>query len=171
MIGCDIDNCLASMVILVDTREQPSERAAKRYKTFGRPYRRQKLDFGDYSAEFTLPDGSVERLNSAIERKMDLDELEGCLTHDRARFRREFERASEAGASVYLMVESATWEKLIHGRYKTKMDPKAFTASVLSWIARFNLIPIFCQEEISGRLISEILYRELRVRLERGDYG
>lgn len=171
MEGYEIDNCLNSMTILVDTREQVSERALKRYSSFSVPYRRQKLDFCDYSASFLLPDGTEQILNAAIERKMDLDELEGCLTHDRDRFRREFERAKEKNASVYLLVENASFEKIIAGHYRTKMNPNAFLGSLISWVARYDLKPIFCKFETSGRLIQEILYRELKVQLERGDYG
>ena len=171
MNGPDIENCLNSLVILVDSREQPSDRARKRYETFRRPWRRQKLDFGDYSAEMTLPNGTVVRIGAAVERKMNLEELSSCLTHDRDRFRREFERAQQAGAVMYLLVENATWENLINGKYKTKFNQKAFLASVTAWIARYNLRPIFCKAETSGRLISEILYREAKQRLEAGEYG
>ena len=171
MTGPEIENCLQSMVILVDTREQPSERAQKRYQAFERPYRRQKLDYGDYSAEFTLPDGRAETVNAAIERKMNLEELSSCLTTDRDRFRREFERARQASASVYLLVENATWENLVNGKYRTKFNKKAFLGSIMAWIARYDIKPIFCKAETSGRLIREILYREMKKRLEAGEYG
>lgn len=171
MEGFEIDDCLKSMIILIDTREQPSERADKRYKSFDCPYRRQKLDFGDYSAAFILPDGSERVLNVAIERKMNLEELSGCLTQQRVRFKAEFERAKEANASVYLLIEDATWENLINGRYKTKFHPKAFFGSITSWIARYDLKPIFCKNETSGKIIKEVLFRELKERLERGEYG
>ena len=171
MTGPDVENCLRSMVILVDTREQPSDRALKRYKSFQCPYRRQKLDFGDYSAEFTLPDGQIVKVNAAIERKMNLEELSGCLTKDRDRFRREFERSKESGASMYLLVENATWENLVNGKYKTKFNKNAFTGSITAWIARYDLKPIFCKAETSGRLIREILFREMKKDLEAGLYG
>lgn len=171
MTGPDIENCLRSMVILVDTREQPSDRALKRYKSFQCPYRRQKLDFGDYSAEFTLPDGQTVKVNAAIERKMNLEELSGCLTKDRDRFRREFERSQEAGASMYLLVENATWENLVNGKYRTKFNKNAFTGSITAWIARYDLKPIFCKAETSGLLIREILFREMKKDLEAGLYG
>lgn len=171
MTGPEIENSLQTMVILTDTREQPSDRAQKRFKSFECPYRRQKLDFGDYSAEFLLVDGRTVRVNAAIERKMSLEELSSCFTRDRDRFRREFERAQQAGASMYLLVENATWENLINGKYKTKFNKKAFLASLTAWIARYDLKPVFCKAETSGRLIKEILYREMKQRLEAGEYG
>lgn len=171
MTAPEIENCLASLVLLVDTREQPSERARKRYESFRCPWRRQKLDYGDYSAEITLPDGKKVTILAAVERKMNLEELSSCLTHDRGRFRREFERAQQAGAVMYLLVENATWENLINGKYRTKFNPKAFLGSVMAWIARYGLRPVFCKSETSGKLIREILYREAKQRLEAGEYG
>lgn len=170
MDGWKIEECLNSMVILIDTREQASDRAQKRYQTFNRPYRRQKLDYGDYSAAFTL-NGEEIQIRAAVERKMNLEELSNCLTRERDRFKREFDRARADGASVYLLVENASWEALMNGHYKTRFNKNAFTASVTAWVARYDLKPIFCKRESSGRLISEILYRELRERLERGEYG
>lgn len=172
-----IDDCLKSLVILVDTREQPSERAERRYKSFGSPYRRTTLDYGDYTYNCTLPDGSSLFDESApvhghviVERKMDLAELSGCLCQQRERFEREFQRAKDNGATIYLLIEDATWENLLNGRYKTKFHPNAFEASLLAFVARYDIKPIFCKKETSGKLIRDILYRELKERLERGIY-
>lgn len=172
------EKCLQSMIILCDTREQPSARATKRYNSFGCPYRRQTLNYGDYTYSFTLPDGRElipEGVTASgvavIERKMDLTELSGCFTHDRARFEAEFKRANENNATVYLLVEDASWENLMNGKYRTRFNAKSYLASILAWTVRFDLKPIFCKSETSGKLIKEILYRELKERLERGDYG
>jgi hypothetical protein len=102
---------------------------------------------------------------------MSLTELSGCFCQSRDRFKTEFERATAAGASIYLLVEDATWEKLLTGKYKTRFNPAAFTASLIAWSIRYNIKPIFCRKESSGRIIKEILYRELKERLERGEYG
>ena len=51
------------------------------------------------------------------------------------------------------------------------MDAKAYTASVIAFMVRYNLNIIFCKEETSGDLIKEILYRDLKERLERGEFG
>ena len=116
-------------------------------------------------------DGSEVQIKAAIERKMNLEELSSCFTQSRDRFKREFERARQDNASVYLLVENANWEKLLAGHYNTKFNVNAFKASIIAWIARYDLKPIFCRSEVSGQLIQEILYRELKERLERGDYG
>lgn len=174
----EIRKCLDSMEILVDTREQPSERAEKRYKTFSAPYHRQTLDFGDYTYNFILPNNKpLFEANTrvvghcVIERKADLVELSQCLCQSRDRFAREFERAKENGAKVYLLVEDATWENLLNGKYKTKFNPAAFSASLMAFMARYNINIIFCKSETSGKIINGILYRELKERLESGFYG
>jgi len=178
MDAFEIENCLKSMQILIDSNEQQTAQARRRYSNFSVPYLRQKLDYGDYTYNFMLPNGRPlydvnERIHGdiVIERKMSLTELSGNLCQEKARFKREFQRAADHGAKVYLLVEDASWEKLVHGRYNTKFHPNAYLASLLGIMAEYDISPIFCQQELSGKLINDILYRELKKRLERGDYG
>lgn len=173
----EIQAVLASMEILVDTREQPTERAKKRYERFGCPYRRTILSYGDYTYNATLPDGSqlydvTETICPVcvVERKMSLDELAACFCNGRQRFTNEFERAKDHGARVYLIIENATWENLFNGKYRTKMKAAAFVASVIAFVVRYNMNLFFCKEEMSGDLIKEVLYRDLKERLERGEF-
>lgn len=170
--------CLESMSVLIDTREQDTARARARYSSFGLPYERRVLDFGDYTFQFRLPNGKLfypdeDRITPiiAIERKMSLAELAQCYTHDRARFCAEFERAKAAGAKIYLLLENSNFENLCNGKYRSKFHPNAFLASLFAYLARYDCIPIMCKAETSGRLIKEILYRELKERLERGEFG
>ena len=157
------------MVCLVDTREQDTPRLRARLAQMNCKCRREKLDFGDYSAEFPLPDGTVLSLANkvAIERKMDLGELCQCFCQNRARFKREFERAHFTGAKVYLIVEDANWEQVYQGNYHSKMTPQALIASCCAWLARYNCQILFCSQKTSGKLIRDILYREGKERLEK----
>lgn len=173
-----IQNCLDSMSVLADTREQPSDRSEQRLASLGVPYKRQKLEYGDYTYNFTLPNGELlftdEKSvcgHAVIERKMNLEELSQCFCQSRDRFIREFERIKANDASVYLLIEDGNIEKLMHGRYKTKFNKDAYLASITAWMARYDCKVVFCPHEVSGRLIKEILYRELKERLERGFYG
>ena len=168
---------LQSMIILVDTREQDTERARRRYATFGVPYERATLCYGDYCYNAQLPDGKwlfdPEQLIEApivFERKMNLDELAQCFTKGRDRFEREFQRAKANNARVFLLIENATWENLINGKYRSRFNQVAFLASLSAWIIRYNLQLVFCKEETSGRLIKEFLYRDLKERIGRGEY-
>lgn len=155
------------MQLLVDTREQPTEQFTRRMETAALPYKRRKLNAGDYSCICPLPDGSELDLSGevVIERKMSIDELAMCFGTERKRFTAEFDRALEAGTKVYLLVEGATWEKILAHKYRSKLNEKALLASILAFGARYNAPVIFCQKETTGRLIREILVRELKERL------
>lgn len=159
---------LESLTLLVDTREQDTPALRKRLAAAGCPWERQKLEFGDYSARCTLPDGRVLDLSDkvCVERKMGFDELCACFCQGRGRFAREFERAKAAGAKIYLLVENASWENAFAGRYRSRMEARAFVASLTAWLARYNCQLLFCKAETSGRLLREVLYREMKERLE-----
>ena len=174
----DEKRMLDSMIILVDRREQPTERAEKRYQSFGVPYHKATLAYGDYAYNFMLPDGSWllnenETVNPSvmIERKMNLDELANCFTHSRDRFEREFRRAKDHNARIILLVEDASWENLMNGKYLCRFNQNAFFASLCSWLMRYDIQLIFCKKETTGRIIRELLYRDMRIRIERGEFN
>ena len=124
----EIRDALESLTVLIDTREQDTERARKRKEDFPR-WRREKLDAGDYGCEIEL-DGELCRVPVVVERKMSLDELCQCFTRERKRFEREFERAQQAGTRLHLLIENASWEKIHAGSYRSQMKPQALTASI-----------------------------------------
>lgn len=178
----EIDTALDGMVCLVDTREQDTPRLRARLEQIKRPIEREKLDFGDYSAKFPLPNGEWFSLKdkACVERKMDFSELCGCFLgpknkyenpelSPRARFKREFERCESVKGKIYLLIENATWESAYAGKYRSLMSPSALVASMLAWLARYNCQLIFCKAETSGQLIKDILYREGKERMERGE--
>lgn len=159
----DVKTALDSMVCLVDTREQDTPRFRARMRDIGIPYERKKLNFGDYSARCD----ALDLTNIVtIERKMSLDEICACYCKERGRFEREFERAKSANGKIYLLIENGTWEKVYAGSYRSKMSPQALLASILAWLARYDCQLLFCKPETSARLIHDILYRELKERLE-----
>ena len=174
MTPIEVERILDSMVILRDTREQDTARARRRYQAFGLPCRAAVLDYGDYTYNATISDKSIfdesERIHPlcAIERKMNLDELAGCFTRERKRFEAEMKRCRDNGGRMYLLVENATWELLLLGRYRSRFRPNAFVASLTAWMVRYDLQVVFCKEDTSPRIIREILYRDLKERLTDG---
>lgn len=164
----EVSEALDHLTLLVDTREQDTLSFRRRMKEVGIPWERRKLDFGDYSMKVKLEDGQELDFSPdiAIERKMSLDELCQCYGKERKRFQKEFSRAKEAGAKLYLLVENASWEKVFEGNYRSQMKPQALTASLTAWLARYNCQVIFCQAKTTPRLIREIVYREAKERLE-----
>jgi ERCC4-type nuclease len=168
----DIEKCIESIQILVDTREQDTERARKRLTMLPCPHARIALSFGDYSYSFRQPNGLETPMGGkfAIERKMSLDELAACFTHDRGRFEREFERATDHGARMVLIIENASYENLVNHKYRSRLNPNAFLASLIAWENRYGLHTVMCKEETTPRIIYEWCKRDLKERLERGDY-
>lgn len=163
-----VDKALKSMVVIVDTREKPTDRANRRLEMIGLPVERKALPFGDYSAYCTLPNGEVYSLEDkvTIERKQNLDEIAMCFTRERPRFAREFERAAAVNAKIYLLIENADFEKAYNGSYRSQVKPQSLTASMFAWLARYNCQMLMCKEDTSGKVIHDILYREMKERLE-----
>lgn len=167
----EVDHMLDSMTVLVDTREQDTPALRARLEGLKRPFRRCKLEYGDYSCEITKPDGTITSAANkiAIERKMNLDEVCMCFTSGRERFEREFKRAKQGGAKVYLLIENASIDKALAGTYCSRINPDALVASILAWCARYNLTPWFCQQKNTGKLIARILRYEVKAMLDRGE--
>jgi hypothetical protein len=72
---------------------------------------------------------------------------------------------------MFLVCENASYEGILRGRYKSQFNENAFIASLIAWSIRYDVNVVFCKEESSGRLIKEILYRDLKERIERGEFS
>ncbi len=173
MTPFDLKYALESMTLIVDTREQPTKRLEERMEACGLPYIRRKIDSGDYSCICTLPNGKELDFSDkvVIERKMDIGELCMCFGSQRERFEKEFQRAKERDTKIYLLVENGSWEKIYNWSYKnkSKLHPNALVASIDAFRARYNMQLDFCRPATTGRVIHDILYRELKEYLERGE--
>jgi hypothetical protein len=101
---------------------------------------------------------------------MNLDELAQCFTHSRERFEREFLRAIQHNCFIHLICEDGSYEKIEGHKYKSKFPPKAFLASITAWERRYNIHVHFCSSLESGHLIREFLYRDMKERIERGEF-
>lgn len=164
----EIEQILSTLVLLVDTREQPNKRAERRYAQTGLPIRRQKLDFGDYSCAATGLNGEEISLANrvVIERKMSTDELCMCFCRERERFKREMLRAKESGAAVYLLIENSSLDSMYAHKYRSAMHENALVGSLFDWMLKFGITPLFVSEERTGKVIANILLREMRWYLE-----
>ena len=165
MRQAEIESVLDTMQIVVDTREHRTAEAVKRWEAFGVPYRQDKLDFGDYGAEFYIPGFGKWTSPAVVERKMSLTEICGNFFQHRDRFVREFERAMAAGFKVYLLIEGESWEAAYAGRYRSKVLPQCLVASLTAWMARYNCVVLFCTARTAPKLIKEVLYREAKEKL------
>ena len=132
MTPFEVRDCLSSMTVIYDTREQETAALHRRLKSMQCPHKRQKLDSGDYSCECTLPNGTVYSLADkvVIERKMSADEICSNFTRGRERFVREFDRLKSTGGKPYLLIENTSWEDIFAGNYRSRLNPMALVASL-----------------------------------------
>ena len=63
-------------------------------------------------------------------------------------------------------MENGTWEHAYCGKYRSMYNPKALIASIDAYRARYGMQLDFCKAETTGKLIRDILYRELKEVLE-----
>lgn len=163
----EITQILKSMVIVVDDREKDTPLLHQRLTSFPCAFMRKRLDFGDYTAEVTLPNGEKFSLADkvTVERKFGLDEICGNFTMNRIRFAKEFDRAAAAGAKTYILIENGSWEKINRGAYRSKMTPASLLGSLTTWLARYNCQIIFCEPTSTSWLIHAFLLHEMREAL------
>jgi predicted amino acid-binding ACT domain protein len=69
--------------------------------------------------------------------------------------------------SIIVGVENADFEKAYNGSYRSQVKPQSLTASMFAWLARYNCQMLMCKEDTSGKVIHDILYREMKERLEQ----
>jgi DNA excision repair protein ERCC-4 len=126
--------------IIIDTREQTP------FLFAGYPVsiRRDGLEAGDYSVS-----GFERRI--ALERKS-LDDLLGCLTHDRERFERELARMR--GYDVAMVVVESPLIALRQHRYKSRMDPEAAEQSWKAMMQRFMVPFHFAADRADAELFT-----------------
>ena len=162
-----MDECLSKMTYVIDSREQPTEKLKTRM-AFLTPFVRETVNAGDYTAKTMLPSGEWFYVPAAVERKMNLGEIAGNFCGTRERFRAEFNRASEHGIRLYILIEDSSWEAAYNGHYRSKMSPQSMIASLLTWSARYGSPILMCRKpETAGMLIRDILHYEMREALQK----
>lgn len=148
-------------VIQIDTREKPKaiERLEKQIKDKGYMTIRTKLYVGDYQL-LSYP-------YLVIDRKQNLQELIGNVTHDHQRFKAEINRANEIGIHVIVLIEHSQYIKSIDDlRFwknpRLRTSPRATTGMQLAKIlnAMQNIYDVefqFCCKQQTGLKIVELL--------------
>ena len=165
----EIEEAMKTFEIIVDTREQKWQHIESALAATQTPYERCKLNYGDYSCKVTKSDNSPLSLSErlVIERKANLDELAGNFTKGRSRFDREFKRALENKAKVFLLIENASWDDIEQHHYRSQFPSKSYLATLYSWQAKYNITIIFCKSEQSGNIIKGILWYAMKNYLSK----
>lgn len=137
---------LDSMTILVDTREKNNTDILNYFDKAKVPYKIKKLDYGDYSMfipaneELSIPRDLYFDKIVIIERKGSLEELSGNFTESNgSRIEKEMSLAPE---NKVLVIEDATYSKLINGEYNTNFNNKSYWARIHSFWFKYG-VPFF----------------------------
>ena len=151
--------------ILIDTREKPQAivNIKKYFDAHGIKYESKKLDFGDYMTD--------EHGGISIDRKQNIDELVKNCTVEHERFRRELERARNAGAKLVILVtqnrytfrtERITVREPIdlirwQSRYSVVNGDRVYRI-LCKWMNEFDMDVVFCAKNSTGHIITKILF-------------
>lgn len=152
---------LNDMVVLIDTREKSISHIIAYFNTMGIKYSFEKLESGDYTYELPRHHNLQLDRRVLVERKNSLDEIIGNFTTNRERFIREFERIDD-NQTMNIVLENATWRKIMNGTYRSKVAPNSLMANIHTWEKRYNCNFWFCTKEDSGAIIYNDLYYGLR---------
>jgi len=160
-----IASAIKDIVILTDSREQKNKHILEYFNDKEIPHRIEKLDTADYT--FILPNYSMLNLDRSVlvEKKNSLDEIANNFTKDRVRFVAEFERIEKE--KIHLLIENASWKKVVSGSYRSKIPPQSMLASLLTWNMRYSCPIWFSSPAESGMLIYNIIKYELMEELKR----
>lgn len=156
---------LRNMTVICDTRENVNGHITAYLDGRNIPRKSRKLDVGDYSLEV---DGVTFEDEIAVERKASLDEIAMNFTLDRERFEREFLRAKARGTKIFLLIENASWRRIMSHDYRSKLLPKSLIGSLLAWQARYGITVIFCEPDQTGPILHGLLYYWAKERFENG---
>ena len=157
-----------NFMILYDTREQVNQHILDYFDKNKIPYKKQKIDEGDYTAIITKrPDMGIYRdlyFKVAVERKNSIDELASNLaeetdTRDNIRLERELERAKHKGIMMFLVIEDKNGlDNIKNGRYRSQYSKTALMAKLTSIQIKYLNDTIFEDKKNTGCEI----YRKLR---------
>ena len=142
------------MIIVRDSREQ----LGYDFDRFeGVTVHRAALESGDYS----LP--GHEHL-VAVERK-ELNDLIGCLTTGRERFKKELHRLRPYHLKA--VVVEASMEDISRGRYKSQMAPQAALQSCMAFMVRYSIPFLFAGNRRGGEYVTHGLLWKYQQELEK----
>ena len=155
-----------NITLIYDSREHQTAALEKRLRAAGFKHRREALKFGDYTAEYVIGDKVFNLQNEiVVERKMSLDEICGNFTKGRKRFEREFEKAIAAGAKVHLIIENGSYEKILDGDYRSRLNSNSLYSSLIAFCDRYNITIHFCKPDTTPTLLRKIFYYHIRNKL------
>ena len=151
--------------IIVDSREKPKAITSilDYFEHNGIKYEVSKMLFGDYM-DYNQP-------NIVIDRKQNIAELAKNCTVEHERFKREMERARNAGATLYILVQQNRYidrctqikvnepiDLIRWSGQHTRVTGEKVYRVLVSWLAKYPIKVVFCSKQGTGKAILNILY-------------
>ena len=142
---------------MVDTREQVNDHIINFFDCKKIPWKKIKLEFGDYS--FYLPKndelGILRDLyfdkEIMIERKANLDEFAGNIAKERDRIKKEL---ALAPTNKILVIENGSYTDMVNGNYRSEYSAKSYYGTFHSFWHEFNIPIIFMpNNQLTGLFI------------------
>lgn len=156
---------LASMVVLVDTREQEASHITNYFEKQKIAWKSAKQDTGDYAA--MIPKNDVLGIHRdtyfpfIVERKNSIDELASSIKEERF----EYELIRSQKSHFTLLIEGSYYD-LVHGNYRSQYNAKALLARIKTFEARYGFSTTFLDKQLSGNWIYWHLYYNVRTTLK-----
>lgn len=168
----EIKKILASMIIIMDTREKVAEHIEAYFDKKKVPYMRRTLKTGDYSCLIPKNEelGIMRdiQLTAAIERKAHVDEITGNLSKLKATaFESELIRSKDI-PFVLIIEDADAYGKILRGEYISKYDPKALLGRLKTFEARYNFSIVFLDKAYTGNYIYHHFYYAAMECIKKG---
>jgi ERCC4-type nuclease len=136
---------MGEYVIIIDTREKTMWFSDYCDAT-GIPWKRQKLNYGDYGVEIN---GSIGKFT--VEKKMDLNEIAtNFLPKNIERFKREFERSGGNMAVVTV----GNYEDIATRKYDHGVHPRLFLSKLRQFKETYGTEFFFVTENTANFIVS-----------------
>lgn len=131
------------LTIIIDTREKKIDHITKFFLQNNIPFKRQKLEFGDYAIE------GYENI-LVIERKAHIDEISLNFFKNRSRFERELQKALDNKTKLKIIIEANSLLDVVQGNYRSKVKPQSFVGTLKTFEYRYNTSFDFVSSSNSG---------------------
>lgn len=152
-------------LMIIDSREKPKAITSilDYFEHNDIKYEVSKMLFGDYM-DYNRPD-------IVVDRKQNIAELAKNCTAEHERFKREMERARDAGATLYILVQQNRYiDRGEHIRVREPIDLIRWSNRhtivtgervyrvLVSWMAKYPIKVVFCSKQNTGHAITKIIY-------------
>lgn len=141
---------MKNIVVLIDSRERSNKWITDYYNKHRIKYEVMALPAGDYSFRVdAIPELGIDYPlffynDLMLERKNSLEELSGCFTQTRERFNDEWSRCY--ADRKYLLIENASYDDIVEGRYNTQYNKKSYLSSLHSFETKYDIHVVFMKD-------------------------